>query len=66
MVASRPVDHFYVFEYVENSRSGRKPYYYYERTCGTERAAQERVDELNKRGRKAVYLINHLVKGYFY
>jgi len=49
---------FYVYYY----RDGR---YFYERTCGTEESAQERVKELNKRG-KAVYLIGHLIRNAFY
>ena len=48
--------HFYVYEY----REGR---YLYERTCGTEEAAIRRVAEL---GGRAVYLIDHLIRGSFY
>lgn len=32
----------------------------------TERDAQNRVDEYAKRGIKAVWLLNHLIKGFFY
>lgn len=54
---------YFVFRYVRRPAGGGRPYYCYERTCGTERAARERVDEL---GPGAVYLVDHLVKGFFY
>lgn len=55
--------HFYVYAYVDKPSDGGKPYYYYERTCGTERAAKDRVKEL---GGRAVYLVDHLIRGAFY
>lgn len=48
---------FYVYGYTNGY------YYYYERTCGTEEAAKRRVQEL---GGRAVYLLNHLIRGAFY
>lgn len=56
-------DSFYVYVYVEKPASGGKPYYFYERTCGTREAARERVKDL---GPGAVYLVNHLIRGAFY
>lgn len=56
-------DNFYVYRYVRKPESGGRPYYSYERTCGNEVAARERVREL---GDGAVYLVNHLVRGAFY
>jgi hypothetical protein len=56
-------DNYYVYAYVRKPESGGRPYYYYERTCGTEDAAQRRVEEL---GPRAVYLVNHLIRGAFY
>jgi len=55
--------HYYVYKYVRKPADGGKPYYCYERTCGTERRAQERVKQL---GEGSVYLINHLIRGAFY
>jgi len=46
--------------YVYSFRDGR---YFYERTCGTESAARERVGML---GPRAVYLVDALIKGAFY
>lgn len=63
------MDHFYVYVYVRTPHpcnGSQKPYYYYERTCGTEKGAQDRVNELKKRGQEALFLINHLIKGAFY
>jgi hypothetical protein len=48
--------HFYVYRFED----GR---YVYERTCGTEQAAKDRVKAL---GGRAVYLVDHLVKDAFY
>ncbi len=56
-------DNFYVYRYVMEPESGGDPYYAYERTCGDEDAARERVREL---GDGAVYLVNHLIQGAFY
>lgn len=52
-------DWYYVYKY----KNGR---YLYERTCGSEESAQRLVSELVERGVKAVYLINHMIKGAFY
>lgn len=49
--------HYYVYSF---TRDGR---YVYERTCGTEHAAQEWVAKL---GRGALYVVNHIIKGAFY
>ena len=54
---------YYVYAYVRRAPGEGRSYYYYERTCGTERAAKDRVEEL---GPGAVYLVNHLIKGAFY
>ncbi len=63
-MAERPAeDNFYVYRYVREPASGGRPYYCYERTCGSEDAARERVREL---GDRSVYLVNHLIKGAFY
>lgn len=48
--------HFYVYSF----RDGR---YLYERTCGTEDAAQEWVARY---GPRAVYLVGHIIRGAFY
>ncbi len=40
--------------------------YVYERTCGTEQDAKDRVAELRSRGEEALYLINHTIRGAFY
>lgn len=56
-------DNFYVYKYVSDPAPGCRPYYAYERTCGSEDAARERVKEL---GARAVYLVNHLISGAFY
>ena len=48
--------HYYVYSF----KDGR---YIYERTCGTEDAAKERVKLL---GPNAVYLVDHLIRGAFY
>jgi len=59
-------------------RSGTPPYYVYfrskggaylfDRTCGTERRAAERVGELVKEYKhdQAIYVKNHLIAGAFY
>jgi hypothetical protein len=60
---ARPADNFYVYRYVREPASGGRPYYSYERTCGSEDAARERVGEL---GDGSVYLVNHLIRGAFY
>ena len=39
--------------------------YFYDRTCGLEGAAITRVNELQARHGRAVYLINHTIKGAF-
>ena len=51
--------HFYVYSY----RFKDGGYYVYERTCGTEEAAQEWVARY---GPRAVYLVNHTLRGAFY
>lgn len=38
----------------------------YERTCGNERAAKDRVKELEERYEEATYRINDLIDGAFY
>lgn len=48
--------HFYVYSF----KGGR---YFYERTCGTEQAAKDRVRDL---GPRAVYLVDHIIKDAFY
>lgn len=53
---STEIAHYYVYSF----RDGR---YFYERTCGSEEAAQTRVKEL---GPQAVYLIDHILLGAFY
>ena len=55
---------YYVYVYVAKPECGGDPYYYYERTCGTERSAKERVRELG--AHRALYLVNHLIRGAFY
>ena len=66
------MQHFYVYSYREWGLKGttRQPGealgsagYVYERTCGTEEAAKERVKEY---GSRAVYLVNHLIRGAYY
>lgn len=52
----RPLVHYYVYSF----KNGR---YFYERTCGTEDAAKERVKTL---GSNAVYLLGHTIRGAFY
>lgn len=47
-------------------RDKDRPYYWYERTCGTEQAAKDRVVELQRRGQEALYLINHIIRGALY
>jgi hypothetical protein len=54
--------HFYVYVF----HCGPKNYYWYERTCGTEQGAKDRVTELQRRGQKALYLVDHLIRGAFY
>ncbi len=56
-------DNFYVYKYVRKPEGGGGPYYCYERTCGNEDAARERVKEL---GDRAVYLVDHLIEDAFY
>ena len=51
--------HFYVYTFHNNC-------YVYERTCGTKKSAKDRVDELKARGKEALYLINHTIRGAFY
>ena len=46
--------------YVYSFKGGR---YRYERTCGTEEAAQEWVAKL---GPRATYLVNAIIRGAFY
>lgn len=53
------MNHYYVYSY----RFQNGGYYVYERTCGTEEAAKERVAKL---GPRAVYLVNHTIRGAFY
>ena len=48
--------HYYVYRF----RDGR---YFYERTCGTEAAARDRVRTL---GERAVYLVGHTSRRAFY
>lgn len=50
------IEHFYVYSWRNGS-------YVYERTCGTERAAKDRVAEL---GPRAVFTVNHTIRGAFY
>lgn len=56
----RTIDHYYVYVH--------RPYgYLYERTCGTQQAADERVKELKERGEKhAVWLLNALIAKAYY
>ena len=39
---------------------------FYERTCGTKQAAEDRVKELTKRGKIAFYTIDHTINYAFY
>ena len=57
---------YYVYIFCRGQHNGAKDFYVYERTCGTERAAKERVLELQKRGEEALYLVNHIIKDAFY
>lgn len=50
--------HYYVYRFKDADGI-----YIYDRTCGSERAAKDRVREL---GPRAVYLIDHLIRGAFY
>lgn len=54
------INHFYVF-YVDKEGDN-----VYERTCGEERAAQKRVEELKKYHPDGFYLKNELPEKYFY
>lgn len=44
----------------------QKAYYYYDRTRPTRESAEERVEELREKGKTAVWLQDHLIKGFFY
>lgn len=60
------IDHYYVYTWRPEVMSRwSKGAYFYERTCGTEEAAKRWVAEYNRRGFRAVYLTNHLIKGAF-
>ena len=57
--------HYYVYVHGRTGSAGT-PYYWYERTCGTEQAAKDRVAELARRGVEALYLVNHVIKNAYY
>lgn len=50
---------FYVYYFKDNC-------YIFERTCGTRKGAEDRVQELAGRGITAVWLQNHLIAGAYY
>lgn len=54
------VDHYYVF-YIDEKKNN-----IYERTCGDEYSAKQRVEELKKRHPDATYYKNELPKEYYY
>jgi hypothetical protein len=52
-------DNFYVFYLKEGDSIA-----FYERTCGTEEAAQRRVEELKKKYHHAEYFEDHIPEDY--
>jgi hypothetical protein len=51
--------HYYVYYYKDE-------HYLFDRTCGTQDAAEKRTAVLQARGHNAVWLLNHVIKDALY
>ena len=60
MILESKINHFYVFRVTEEGHN------IYERTCGEETAASDRVAELKKHHLDAFFTKNELPKKYYY